>query len=195
MNEQENETGADVSDLDLNAFADDTPDANIEDLAQWCALEERVLECMKKEHSERKEKLDATKEQIAKMLKAKGLKSMKLTSGLSPCRATSTKFYTKGELDVSPEILKYSGTIVEALCRWFEKNGLGDNVKRSINFQTMQSVFKARQEAGESIPTDLVDLSERDTLRMNNKSAYLAGQNVKFKATKVSLQNGKVTIT
>jgi transposase len=181
--------------VDLSAFADDTPNETIEDLAQWVALEDRVLELMKKEHSERKAKLDDTKEKLAQMLKAKGLKSMKLDSGLSPCRATATKFYTKAEADIKPEILFNCGTITEALCRWFEKNGLGDNVKRSVNFQTMNSVFKERQEAGEPIPTDLVDLSERDTLRMNNKSAYLAGQNVQFKATQVSLQGGKVVVT
>jgi hypothetical protein len=167
---------------DLSAFADDSPDANIEDLAQWCALEERVLECMKKEHSERKDKLDATKEQIAKLLKAKGLKSMKLDSGLSPCRATSVKYYRKSEITE------------EALCDWFEANDLADNVKRVVGFQKMQSVFRERLEAGQSIPTELVDQQERDTLRMSNKAAYLAGHNVKFKATKVSLQGGKVVI-
>lgn len=180
--EQVDEIGENAGDLDLNAFQDNSPNETIESLAQWIALEDQVLTLMKKEHSERKDKLDATKEQIAKMLKAKGLKSMKLDSGLSPCRAISTKYYVNAD------------TNQEDVCDWFEKNGLGDNVKRSVNFNTMQSVFKARQEAGNSIPTDLVDLSERDTLRMNNKSAYLAGQNVKFKATNVRLQNGKVTI-
>ncbi len=182
------------SEPDLSAFVDDTPDETIEDLAQWVALEDQVLQLMKKEHSERKDKLDATKEKLAQMLKARGVKSLKLDSGLSPCRATATKFYVKGESDVDPEIIKKEGSISEALCNWFVRNNLGDNVKRSINFQTMQSVFKALQEAGHDIPTHLVDLSERDTLRMNNKSAYLAEHNVKFTATKVSLQGGKVVV-
>jgi len=179
---------------DLSAFADDTPDANIEDLAQWVALEDRVLELMKKQHTERKDKLDATKEKLAQMMKARGQKSITLDSGLKPIRIVATKFYARGEADLKPEILKDCGTVTEALCRWFEKNGLGDNVKRSVNFNTMQAVFKARQEAGEPLPMDLVDLSERDTLRMNNKSAYLAEQNVQFKATQVSLRGGKVVV-
>ena len=175
-------------------YPDDSPDETIEGLAQWIALEERVLEIMKKEHSERKEKLDATKEKVAKKLKEKGLTSMKLDSGLSPSRIVATEYYTKGESDLKPEILKDCGTVAEAICRWFENNGLGDNVKRSVNFQTMQSVLGARQEAGDSMPDDLVDLSERDSLRMNNKSKYLSGHNVKFTATKVSLQGGKVVV-
>lgn len=168
--------------FDASAFADDSPDANIEDLAMWIALEERVLEKMKKEHSERKDKLDATKETVAKLLKAKGLKSMKLDSGLSPCRIVTTKFYLKPE------------TGQEALCRWFEQVGLGDNVKRSVNFHTMQSALKERQEAGHSLPDDLVDLTERDSLRLNNKSAYLSEQNIKFKATEVRLSGGKIEV-
>ena len=122
--------------FDASAFADDSPDIAIEDLAQWVALEDQILMLMKKEHSERKEKLDGTKEKLAQMLKSKGLKSMKLTSGLSPCRATATKFYCKSESEIDPKILKESGTIAEAICRWFEKNGLGDNVKRSVNYNT-----------------------------------------------------------
>jgi len=171
--------------IDLSAFTENEDSVNntaIEDLVKWAVLEGRTLELLKKEHAERKDALDKVKEQIAQTFKSRGLKSMKLNSGLQPLRATSTKFYVKGEADQ------------EAVCQWFEDNNLGYNVKRSVNFQTMNAVLNERIEAGEPIPKDLVDWSERDTLRMGNKTKFLAEYNIDLKTTKISVQNGKVSI-
>jgi len=167
---------------DLSAFEDTSNTKAIEDMAQWAALEERTLELMKKEHARRKDDLDYIREQIAQLLKSRGLKSLKLDSGLSPCRTTATKFFLKPEADQA------------ALCQWFKSHGLGASVKQSVNFQTMQSVLSERKERGETLPKELVELTERDSLRMGNKSKFLAGQPVEFKATEIKIQNGKILI-
>lgn len=167
---------------DLSVFENDSDLDKIKDLVTWIALEEAALAGLKKKYESRKEELNAAKEQVASIFKSKSIKGHSLDNGLSPCRTTVTKFYLT------------ASTEQEALCQWFEANGLGANVKRSVNFQTLQSVLGARVDAGQSVPTDLVDLSERDSLRMNGKSAFLKDNKVVLTIPEIKVVKGKVEV-
>ena len=167
---------------DLTAFEDQSDLNDIQDLVKWLVLEEAALLDIKREYEDRKEQMKATKERVAQIFKARGIKSHKLSSGLFPCRMTATKFYVN------------SDTEQEQLCQWFEDNGLGSSVKRSVNFQTMNSILNTRKEAGESLPNGLVDFTERDSLTMNGKTKFLGENKVNIKVPEISVHNGKVEI-
>lgn len=167
---------------DLSAFQDDSNLDDIRDQAEWIALEDAALTKLKKDLVARKDILDEAKENIARIFKSKGIKSHKFDSGLSPCRSTATKYYVN------------SDTEQEQVCQWFEDNGLGENVKRSVNFQTMNSVLNERVEAGESIPNGLVDFTERDSLKMNGKSKFLKANPLSLNLPEIRIKNGNIEI-
>lgn len=167
---------------DLSAFQNDSDLDKIKDLVTWIALEEAALLDIKKKYESRKEELASAKEQVALLFKSKGIRGHKLDNGLSPLRSITTKFYLKGEIGQ------------EQICMWFEENGLGANVKRSVNFQTMQSVLSARVDAGESVPVELVDFSERDSLRMNGKSAFLKDSKINLTIPEIKVVKGRVEV-
>jgi len=167
---------------DLSVFEDKSDINNIQDLVKWIVLEEAALLDIKKEYESRKEQMNATKEKVAQIFKSKGIKSHKLDSGLFPCRTTTTQFYLSSVTDQ------------EQLCQWFEDNGLGSNVKRTVNFHTMNSVLNERVEAKETIPNNLVDFTERDSLRLNGKSKFLVKNKVNVKVPKIKVHNGKIEV-
>ena len=165
------------------AFGSDRTDhSDLEKIAQWITYEGKLLLQLKKELNSRKEKLAATKEKLAETMKARGLKSVAFDSGLTPLRKVARKFHIK------------SGVSSEDICNWFIENGLGDCVKRSVGWQTMQSTLDTRLDQGEEIPTDLVEKTERDSLTMNGKTKFLADKGVVVRATQAIIRGDKVAI-
>jgi len=167
---------------DLTVFEDNSDFSNIQDLIKWAVLEEAALLAIKKEYTDRKEALAATKEKLAQMFRAKGIKTYKMDNGLAPCRMTATKFWVD------------TGVEQEQLCEWFEKNGLGESIKRSINFQTMNSILNDRKDAGETIPDHLVCFSERDSLQMNGKTKFLGENKLSISLPEIKVKNGSVEV-
>jgi len=168
--------------LGLSVFKGSSDLDNIQDLVKWVVLEEAALLKIKKDYENRKEQLAAVKESIAKIFRAKGIKTHKLSSGLAPCCITTTKFYVKSEVEQ------------EQICQWFEQNNLGESIKRAVNFQTMNSILSDRKEAGEDIPSHLVDYTDRDSLRMNGKPKFLADNKVDIRLPEIKVQNGNIEV-
>jgi hypothetical protein len=134
-------------------------------LAEFIAVEDEAVSRLKAELTERNENLDACKEQLATMLSQAGLKSIKLDSGLSPTVADKTQYY------------KAAGVDDDTLFHWLRGAGLGDIIKPTVHFGTLQSALKAFADAGGALPDTIINVSQRLTVRMNGKAKFLAARN------------------
>ncbi len=134
-------------------------------LAEFIAIEGDELDAIKKDHAKRKDNLDATKTQLAELLLQNGLSSIKLTNGLSPSATTQRKFFWQAELEDDD---KFS---------YLRNIGLGDIIKPTVNFNTMQAAMRDYVEAGGEIKEDMINVKSVASIRMNGKAKFLANHN------------------
>lgn len=133
----------------------------ISEFAEGLAIEMEAVDELKVEHTRRKGVVDAAKAQLCIMLREAGMQSCKLECGLNPSAVTNTKYYAVG------------GINTEEFFGWLNQNNLGDIIKPTVHFQTLQATLKEFESQGGEIPESVVKRSEELTIRMNGKSAYL----------------------
>lgn len=132
-------------------------------LAEFIAIEDDAVSRLKHELTERTENLDACKEQLATVLNQAGLQSIKLESGLSPAVAEKTQYF------------KAAGVDDPILFVWLRDNDLGDIIKPTVHFGTLQSTLKAFVDGGGVLP-EIINVSTKLTIRMNGKAKFLAAR-------------------
>ena len=147
-----------------NAFGgdDSTVLAQVGKLAEHVALEMQGCDVDGKALTERKAALDASKEKLNKMMVEAGMRSCKLECGLTPSAVTKMRYYPVCGIS-SPEMFQY-----------LEDVNLGDIIKPTVNFNTLQSTLKEYEGQGHDIPESVVKKSPQYTVRMGGKSAFLA---------------------
>ena len=136
----------------------------IDVLAQHIAHEMDGCDKAKKALSERNGKLDSSKEQLCKIMKEAGMDSVKLACGLSPSASYKPQYYA------------VDGCSGPDTMAWLREHDLGDIIKLTVNFQTLQSTLKDYEAQGKDVPETFATKSMKPTIRMNGKSKYLAAQ-------------------
>jgi uncharacterized small protein (DUF1192 family) len=139
-------------------------------LAEFIAVEEAEIERLKKSLTERSENLDNCKEQLATLLQQAGLQSIKLKNGLAPRVQEVTKYF------------KAPGVDDDMLFSWLAQVGLGDIIKPYVHFGTLQSALKEHVAGGNALPENIINTSQRLTVRMNGKTAFLSNRNAETPA-------------
>jgi len=155
--------GPDLSPVD-DMFAspvEATTQKQIESMAIFVAVEDDALEKIQKEHDARKANLDQLKSDLCLLMKQNGMESVKLANGLTPKAIIKTKFF------------KQAGITDEQLFDWLNTNNLGDIIKPTVNFNTMQSTLKMFN--GE-IPEAIFNVTDVPTITMYGKSKFLANR-------------------
>ena len=133
----------------------------IREMAEPIAIEIDTLDKLSKELIQRKEVLDAAKEQLCRVLQEAGMESCKLESGLSPKAKVNRKYFKVADIE---------DTVLHA---WLREVELGDIVKPYVHFQTMQAALRAYEEQGGEIPEKIVTISLQPTVTMYGKSKFL----------------------
>jgi hypothetical protein len=135
--------------------------SKISEFAEGVAIEMDAVDKLKKEHTRRKEALDAAKAQLHTMLKEAGMQSCKLDCGLTPSASMSTKYYS------------VAGLNTEEFFEWLKDNNLADIIKPTVSFMTLQSTLKEFEAQGGEVPESVVKKSDVLSVRMGGKAAYL----------------------
>ena len=143
---------------------DSTAITQIGEMAERLAVEMDAVDKLYKEHSRRKEALDAGKEQLNRALTEAGMDSCKLACGLTP------------RTRVNERIFKASGTDDENLFTWLRFHDLGDIIKETVHHGTLTSTMKEHRNMGNELPESVFQVSLRPTITMGGKSAYLAAK-------------------
>ena len=160
MSEEQEKTSTD------DMFDGDNTDtmAQIDEQAQAVCLEMGAVESLYKEHSRRKDALDAAKEQLNQMLTENGMESCKLECGLNPRAKTNVR------------IFKASGVDDKRLFDWLRGKDLGDIIKETVHHGTLNSTMKEFEDQGNELPESVFQISVRPTITMGGKTAFLAKQ-------------------
>lgn len=138
--------------------------AQIDEFAQGVCLEMEAVEQLYKEHSRRKEALDAAKEQLNRILTEAGMESCKLECGLNPRTKTNRR------------IFKAKGVDDDQLFDWLRGKDLGDIIKPTVHHGTLNSTMKEYEQQGNELPESVFNVSVRPTITMGGKTAFLAKQ-------------------
>ena len=134
-------------------------------MAEEIAIEDDALEHLADELKTRKEKLDNRKTELAQLMMQAGMDSMKLESGLSPKAKIDRKFYKAG------------GVSDDGLMEWLKGVGLGDIIKPTVKFYTMQSALRLHEEQGHELPSTIFNVVSRPTVILYGKSKFLGARN------------------
>ena len=143
---------------------DSTAITQIGEMAERLAVEMDAVDKLYKEHSRRKEALDAGKEQLNRALTEAGMDSCKLACGLTP------------RTRVNERIFKAAGVDDDSLLSWLRDHGLGDIIKETVHHGTLTSTMKEHRNMGNELPESMFQVSLRPTITMGGKSAYLAAK-------------------
>ena len=145
-------------------FAPDEADvaAQISELAEHVAIEDNAISTLDREIKDRKQKLDEAKNTLAEILIQAGLQSIKLDGGLSPKVVHKRKYF------------KQAGITDEQLFSWLELRKLGDIIKPTVHFQTLQSTLKVFEEQGNLIPDNIFNITDYNSVTLYGKSKFLA---------------------
>ncbi len=159
MSDMEGGTGDDM-------FAGDNLSqlTQIGEMAETLAVEMDAVDKLYKEHSRRKEALDAAKEQLNRLLTEAGMESCKLECGLTPRTRTNKR------------IFKATGVDDEQLFDWLRGKDLGDIIKETVHHGTLTSTMKEFEDQGNELPESVFQVSLQPTITMGGKSAYLAAK-------------------
>lgn len=136
----------------------------ISKLAEQIAQDMGFYEIASRDVKDAKAKLDADKERLANMLTDAGMKSCKLECGLTPRAKQTRKFFKKAGIDD------------HQLQSWLHANDLGDIIKPTVNFQTMQATLAAFESQGGDLPPDIFNIQVVPSIAMTGKSVYLASK-------------------
>ena len=138
--------------------------SQVSGLAQNIAFEDAALSTLDRELKNRKQKLDEAKLQLAEILIQAGLQSIKLEDGLSPKGVHKRKYY------------KQAGVTDKQLFSWLEMCKLGDIIKPTVHFGTLQATLKAHEQGGNDIPDDIFNVTDFNTVTLYGKSKFLAAK-------------------
>lgn len=133
-------------------------------LAEFIVREEVETDQIDSELKQRKTNLDACKTQLAELLMAAGLESIKLPGGLNPKAKVVRKYF------------KAAGVDDEHLFVWLKDNGLDGIIKPTVHFQTMQSTLKEFELQGNILPDEVFTVTNTPTVTLYGKSKYLNGK-------------------
>jgi len=145
-------------------FTSTTINEQIGTLAEAVATEMDAVDRLKKEHTRRKDALDAEKERLSNMLTDAGMKSCALECGLTPVAKTNRKYF------------KAQGVDDPTLHGWLHAHELGDVIIPYVHYQTLQATLKSYEEMGGEIDDSVFNVSNVPTITMRGKAAYLAGK-------------------
>ncbi|MFC1762363.1 hypothetical protein ACFL6U_09815 [Planctomycetota bacterium] len=149
---------------DLFTTSPNTIEAQAASLAEEIAIEDDALTQLDRELKARKAKLDQAKEDLARLLMAHGVDSVKFNNGLNPQAKVTRKYF------------KASGVTDEQLHRWLADQGLDDIIRPSVPWQTLQATLKGHDTQGHEIPGTIIQTNDQPTIRMGGKSKFLAGR-------------------
>jgi len=135
----------------------------INELAKHVADEDEACAVAKKELTDRQAKLKLAKEQLYDTLQDAGMQNCKLDCGLNPSRNLVTKYFKAAGVD--------EGTLFD----WLNNNSLGDIIKPTVHWGTLNSTMKEFAEQGHTIP-EIINPVQEKGIRMNGKSKYLASK-------------------
>jgi len=133
----------------------------IESMAVFIAVEDEAVKQASDALSERKNNLDQVKADLAMLMRQNGIEKLSLTNGLTPKATVSRKYF------------KQSGVSDEQLFDWLKSNDLGDIIKPSVHFKTLQGTLK--NFTGE-IPDAIFNVSDVPSITMYGKSKFLANR-------------------
>jgi hypothetical protein len=159
-------------------------------LAEHIALETDEVSELKAEHTRRTEELKQARIALYDLQKAAGMTKFTTESGLSPSLNLKTRYARNASVSE------------ETLFGFLEDNKLGDIIKRTVNYNTLNSTMNEYVKMGGEIPLTDEDMSipmpegddytyskeerpiitswEEKGIRMNGKSKFVAA----FKAEK-----------
>ena len=151
----------DVSSMFQTGNETEDVQSTIKTLAEFIVLETETLAKIKKDLQTRADSLDNIKAQLCQIMQQNGFSSCKLENGLNPATMIKTKYY------------KPAGLEDDTFFGWLNVNELGDIIKPTVNFNTMQSTLKDFVAQGGELP-EIFNIVEVQSIRMNGKSKYLA---------------------
>lgn len=133
----------------------------IESMAVFIAVEDEEIKQISDALSERKNSLDQAKADLAMLMRQNGIEKVSLANGLTPKATISRKYF------------KQSGVSDEQLFDWLKANDLGDIIKPSVHFQTLQGTLK--NFTGE-IPDTIFNVADVPSITMYGRSKFLASR-------------------
>jgi len=133
----------------------------IESMAIFIAETDDEVSQLQQQLSEKKQQLDQAKADLSMLMRQNGIEKLSLTNGLTPKATINRKYF------------KQSGVSDEQLFDWLKANDLGDIIKPSVHFQTLQGTLKSF--TGE-IPDAIFNVSDVPTITMYGKSKFLASR-------------------
>jgi len=138
-----------------------TAEEQINELAEYIAIEDNELDMLKSDLAIRKMKLDTAKEQLCNLLKESGMESCKLENGLTP------------KAILKPKYFKAQGVTDDQLHTWLQKVGLRDIIKPSVHFQTLQGAMKEYEAQHGDVPKEVINVSVQHTVTMYGKTKFI----------------------
>ena len=147
-------------------FTSTTINDRIGALAEAVATEMDAVDKLKKEHTRRKDALDAEKERLSNMLTDAGMKSCALECGLTPIAKVNRKYF------------KAQGVDDPMLHGWLRSHELGGIIIPYVHYGTLQSTLKDYEGMGGEIDDSVFNVSNVPSVTMRGKTAYLAGKGV-----------------
>lgn len=133
----------------------------IAELAELAAIYDDEYDKHKKLAADYDIKRTEAKERLAELMLQSGLESVKLDNGLAPRVKTSRKFFIQAGID--PEFIH----------AWLRGVGLGDIIKPTVHFQTMQAALTAYVDGGGQIDEQLINAKETPSVTLGGKTQFL----------------------
>jgi hypothetical protein len=135
----------------------------VEAMAVFIAVEGDAIDATQDTINARKANLDQVKAELATLMRQNGIEKLSLTNGLTPKAVIKRKYF------------KATGVSDELLQQWLFDNGLGDIIKPTVNFNTMQSTLASFN--GE-IPDAVFNVTDVPSITMYGKAKFLAERSV-----------------
>ena len=130
-------------------------------MAEMIAIEDDELSSMGKELVKRKENLDALKTSLAEqMFENDATNGHKFDNGLFP------------KPKIQHKIFKAAGVDDDTLFDWLRSNELGDIIKETVHYMTMQSALGDYVDQGNELPV-IFNKSDVPTITMYGKSKFI----------------------
>lgn len=132
-----------------------------EQLAVFIATEDSEIKELESQLKERKARLEEAKTQLAELMFQAGQESIKFANGLTPKAKIQVKFF------------KAAGVDDDQLFDWLNANGMGDVIKLTVHFQTLQSSLRQYTDQGGQVPAELLTEQRTPTVVMYGKSKFI----------------------
>jgi hypothetical protein len=133
-------------------------------LAEYIAVEELEIETAEAQLKMRRDNMDACKIQLANMMIQNNMPKFTTAGGLSPSAKIVRKYFWQ------------AGLTEEQKFAWLNSVGLGGLIVQTVFFQTLQGALRQYEEGKHEIPGALINICDVPTIRLNNKSKFLASR-------------------